>query len=68
MPPEDILDKHDNELPEGTKFSWKSTFGHEASKEYYLVQKHTEITGRLLRDSVSRVWDNMAKCCCTIPI
>ncbi len=48
---QDILDKYDGELPEGTIIipgKGKAGYG---EREYYLVQKFSEITGKLLRDA-----------------
>jgi len=52
MSEEDILEKYDDELPDGFRIvPGKTKRGHEESRRYYLMPTHTEITGKLLKDA-----------------
>lgn len=49
---EDLLDKYDGHVPEGTMIvSGRVGRGATAAREYYLVSRHAEVTGKYLRDA-----------------
>lgn len=49
---EEILDEYDGELPDGMEILSGKERGYKG-KTYFLVPKHTDITGRLLKDAYS---------------
>ncbi|MBN1549690.1 protein translocase subunit SecD [Candidatus Babeliales bacterium] len=53
-----LLDKYDGEIPDGMMVvPGKVKRGYESERAFYLVQRHTDVTGRLLRDAYPKVVD-----------
>jgi preprotein translocase subunit SecD len=52
MSPEDITEQFDGALPHDTRIvSAKTRRGYEEGRMFYLVSRHADVTGRLLRDA-----------------
>jgi len=52
MTKEDLLDRYDGQVPDGTLIvSGRAGRGTSAHREYYLVSRHSEVTGKYLRDA-----------------